>query len=741
MIHDTEHTQHIQRQRGAGLLEVMVTLAVVAFGVVGIIYLQGELSTQSASNKARVEAIVYAEEVIEEIRSYAASPAAAYYKEGFIPGLTAGPDEVEDNFLSPKSIDGTNARFTRTIEFTGITEDDPYVPHDTDTAEVTVTVSWTDRNDASQSVVMKSDITWESPGLAASLLTVSDSDTFTAPTGIALIGEGDIDAITEKTQVGETNLDDGIAFYVSGDTLYLVDTNVLPNDEGFKDDIVMTFPDICADQSAADCADDVVTINGRVYIDKNSPYGFDDLRVKSSDVTYCTQFNEAATSVANPDYKYFDYRCYASFGWYGNIGLVINGGYSSSDRVCQGDPTLVDPALDYVYGQPVLSPRRVYRGMYYIPDDANPSGKVEGDGIPLYWSVGVAAGTTLGLDENGEPYHNFLIGNNRGDTSTPRSSDPADFCIETGVMGIPEEDPQKRPDSTLLVDGVPVPGQLFAGNHDDFYCLNPYVDQNSLDSLNIGTYAIDEDCPFDPSSPPVRYYLVTGGFENTSSGSVTLNSSLESATCDISSSPYSCEIFDWGGGWTGYIQVNNESASTACNYDRIYMTLPESESGTVFPLDTWDINWDVSCEQGSASIVRGYIDLLDDRSSLIETDEPAVRIFSAIGVDLQTTDINLDTAPEGNCSYLSSTYSCVTENYSPESGWEGMLIVNTDGYVCDSYGLDAEKKLVRDPITLEPVINGGGVFLLGEERLLVPGEVQINDITITAPNREGDCPL
>lgn len=204
----------------------------------------------------------------------------------------------------------------------------------------------------------------------------------------------------------------------------------------------------------------------------------------------------------------------------------------------------------------------------------------------------------------------------------------------------------------------------------------------------------------------------------------------------MSSTDYSCEIYDWGGGWTGYIQVNtddpdtldvNESESIACNYDRIYLALPESDSGTEFPSET------VNCSQGSASIVRGNISLLDDDYPLLETDDsgaavPAVSIVSATG-------------PEGNCSYLlSSTYSCVTDNFAPAEGWNGMLIVNTDGYVCDSYGLDANNELVRDDAG-ELVINGGGVFLLGEDELLTAGEIKLHDMTITAPPKKaGDVP-
>lgn len=715
MIRDTHTMHNVKKQKGAGLLEIMVTLAVVAFGVVGIIYLQGEFSTQSANNKARVEAIAYAEEKIEAIRSYAASPEAAYFDASFITGLATSFD------ATPESLSGTNADFTRVTQIT-------------DDTEITVTVSWTDRNSQSQSIEVKTDISWESPGLAASILTASDSETYMPPTGIAVIGEGKLtdlgDDDTSPSLLGSQD-DDGIAFYEFDGSLYLVDTNV-PDGE---DDIVMTLPEICGeDSSFPNCADNVVTINGRVYLDENSPFDVSEVKVKSSDVTYCTQFNVDQT--ANGDYRYFDYRCYASFGWYGNIGLVLDPGYSSSTRVCQGDPTLVDPAFEYVYGQPVLSPRRVYRGMYYQEDTNTDSGKTERDGIPLYWSVGVGAGTNLGLMETGvdvngdpvfEPYHNFLIGNNGGDTSTPRSTDPADFCTETVVM--------LRDDSIEDVDGLPVRGQLFAGNHDDFYCLNPHVDETSLD---LGTFSIDEDCPFDPSSPPVLYYLITGGLslDDFSTGTVSLDSSLDPATCEMSSTDYSCEIYDWGGGWTGYIQVNtddpdtldvNESESIACNYDRIYLVLPESDSGTEFPSET------VNCSQGSASIVRGNISLLDDDYPLLETDDsgaavPAVSIVSATG-------------PEGNCSYLlSSTYSCVTDNFAPADGWNGMLIVNTDGYVCDSYGLDANNELVRDDAG-ELVINGGGVFLLGEDELLTAGEIKLHDMTITAPpRRPGDVP-
>ena len=57
-------------QVGTSLVEVMVSMAVIAFGILGIVYLQGELASQSSENKARAEAAAYAEARIEEIRNY-----------------------------------------------------------------------------------------------------------------------------------------------------------------------------------------------------------------------------------------------------------------------------------------------------------------------------------------------------------------------------------------------------------------------------------------------------------------------------------------------------------------------------------------------------------------------------------------------------------------------------------------------------------------------------------------------
>ena len=101
-------------QIGTSLMEVMITLAVISIGILGIIYIQGDITSQSANNKARMEAVVLAEDRVEFYRTV---------KVEDLPGY-AGTE---------LSIPGVNAEFTRTTTVTEGTE-----------TYIEVTVSWQD---------------------------------------------------------------------------------------------------------------------------------------------------------------------------------------------------------------------------------------------------------------------------------------------------------------------------------------------------------------------------------------------------------------------------------------------------------------------------------------------------------------------------------------------------------------------------------------------------------------------
>lgn len=59
----------IHHQQGVGLIEVLVTTVVIAIGLLAVASLQGTFISSSASNKTRSEALVLAEQKIEELRN------------------------------------------------------------------------------------------------------------------------------------------------------------------------------------------------------------------------------------------------------------------------------------------------------------------------------------------------------------------------------------------------------------------------------------------------------------------------------------------------------------------------------------------------------------------------------------------------------------------------------------------------------------------------------------------------
>jgi type IV pilus modification protein PilV len=56
--------------RGFSLLEVMIALLVVTFGIIGILKFQGELFQSGAVSKQRTIATALAQERMEELRAY-----------------------------------------------------------------------------------------------------------------------------------------------------------------------------------------------------------------------------------------------------------------------------------------------------------------------------------------------------------------------------------------------------------------------------------------------------------------------------------------------------------------------------------------------------------------------------------------------------------------------------------------------------------------------------------------------
>lgn len=137
-------------QRGISLIEALVALGVMAFGIMGIAGIQASLRTNSDIAKQRAEAVRLAQQLMED-------------KRGFIQlasdGLNPSYDDIATATLG--DVVGNNATFTRSVTVnnagTGRAKN------------LVVTVGWTDRIGETQSVTLSSTIAGSTPELSGSL--------------------------------------------------------------------------------------------------------------------------------------------------------------------------------------------------------------------------------------------------------------------------------------------------------------------------------------------------------------------------------------------------------------------------------------------------------------------------------------------------------------------------------------------------------------------------------------------
>jgi type IV pilus modification protein PilV len=124
------------RQAGFALIEALIALLVMTFGMLALAGMQLSLSRSADIAKQRTEAMRLAQEQMETLRSYASFTAWN--------ALTGGTNTA-----------ATNATYTRTWAFGGAT---------TDTMRpVSVTVTWADRTNETQTVTLASVISQTDP--------------------------------------------------------------------------------------------------------------------------------------------------------------------------------------------------------------------------------------------------------------------------------------------------------------------------------------------------------------------------------------------------------------------------------------------------------------------------------------------------------------------------------------------------------------------------------------------------
>ena len=157
-------TQHLSQrpQRGVTLIEALVAMVIMAFGMVALVGLQSNMRRSADVAKQRGEAVRLAQQQIEQLRAYSvlavpATPAAGV--RAFDSIALAG----DSNDAIPS---GSNATF-RLVK-TVVPWIEPSQPGPTMQA-VTMTVSWGDRTGDTQRVQLHSFISRADPGLGGAL--------------------------------------------------------------------------------------------------------------------------------------------------------------------------------------------------------------------------------------------------------------------------------------------------------------------------------------------------------------------------------------------------------------------------------------------------------------------------------------------------------------------------------------------------------------------------------------------
>lgn len=160
-------------QRGVSLVEALVAMAVMGFGMLGVLGLQSTLRGNADVSKQRSEAVRIAQETIEAARAYSVL--------GVTPGAAA-----YDSVVSRAATDITraNANTTFTLQSTvtqlpAAGDEAAVAPH----KQLVVTVSWRDRNNETQMVRLGTMLSATAPETAGALSTPADTSPIQQPSG------------------------------------------------------------------------------------------------------------------------------------------------------------------------------------------------------------------------------------------------------------------------------------------------------------------------------------------------------------------------------------------------------------------------------------------------------------------------------------------------------------------------------------------------------------------------------
>lgn len=310
------------RRSGFLLVEAMVALLIIAFGLVALSRLQVLSVTGSGDAKARSEAMAFSQRKLEALRNM-----------------------VE------------KSKFTGTPMVTGSgTESGQYASYalawtvstpsgGLEQRLLQLNTTWTDSQGVSRRIDLNSVIAWDDPSLQAAA-SKGIGGSLISPTGAA--------QRIDKTIQGHTGV------YTDGENnTYLLDS---------AGKALLYIPPKNGEAQA------FTTITGKIFFDQNAGNkvpSSTNVRVRLSSEGECVYNNAAASLIAvtsgSNSYKYFVYKCYVGPGWYGNVGVLVDesvNGAAGDPNVCVGDPGFNGGVSNstLISAHPVESATRSYRG-------------------------------------------------------------------------------------------------------------------------------------------------------------------------------------------------------------------------------------------------------------------------------------------------------------------------------------------------------------------------------------------
>jgi len=159
--------------KGIGLIEVLITLVIVALGLLALASLESELMFSSGDNKARIEAKALAEAKIEELRDSINIGDVADTTDGNT-GYLDRADLTAGTFSD--TVTGTNAAFTREWTITNVAA---FIVTAPDRKKISVRVKW-GAESSEEKIFSVSEIAWADPAKGVLYSEEQSSDGTTA---------------------------------------------------------------------------------------------------------------------------------------------------------------------------------------------------------------------------------------------------------------------------------------------------------------------------------------------------------------------------------------------------------------------------------------------------------------------------------------------------------------------------------------------------------------------------------